>query len=286
MGGCTVGAQPKELTPDRSARHMFGAKMREHRGRNGDMSLDGLSVIVNVSKTHLSRIERADAMIPPDLPSKLDMAFGTDTIFTDLYSLARKEIHPDKFRRRMDLEARAVVIKEYSPQVVPGLLQTREYAQAQFTTFDPKASPDRIEELVTGRTTRQDTLLGDPRPDYAAILDEAVLRRTYGGPSVMRHQLGRLLELCLTPSTYIQVLPFSHGGHALVGGSLSLWTLDDGSVVAYEEAITTGTLLEENTEVHARMRAYDLLSASALSPAKSAGFIRSVMEALPDEHHP
>ncbi|WP_200309496.1 DUF5753 domain-containing protein [Streptomyces adelaidensis] len=225
-------------------------------------------------------------MIPPELPAALDAAFGTDSIFTDLYSLAKKEIHPDKWRRRMDLEARATVIKEYSPQVVPGLLQIAPYARAQFTTFDPKASAESIEELVAGRMSRQEMLLGDPGPDYAAILDEAVLRRSYGGPEVMRQQFERLLELTLTPSTYIQVLPFEHGGHALVGGSLSLWTLDDGARIAYEESITTGTLVEENAEVLARSRAYDLLSASALSPVQSADLIRSVMEALPHEHLP
>jgi transcriptional regulator with XRE-family HTH domain len=263
---------------------MFGAKLREYRGRN-DMSLDGLSGIVNVSKTHLSRIENAEYMIPPGLPEKLDAAFGTEAIFTDLYSLAKKEIHPDKFRRRMNLEARATVIKEYSPQVVPGLLQVESYARAQFAMFDPRASAEVVDELVTGRITRQGMLLGDPRPDYAAILDEAVLRRAFGGPSVMREQLQRLLELTLTPSTFIQVLPFEHGGHALVGGSLSLWSLDDGTQVAYEEAISTGTVLEEISEVQARVRAYDLLSASALSPVKSADLIRSVVEAIPHEHH-
>ncbi|MFI5877512.1 DUF5753 domain-containing protein [Streptomyces sp. NPDC051445] len=244
------------------------------------MSLETLTGLANLSKAQLSRIERAEAMIPPELPRQLDDVFGTSGIFTDLYRLARKEIHPDKFRRRMDLEARATVIKEYSPQVVPGLLQIEPYARAQFTTFDPKANAEAIEELVTGRMSRQDMLLGDPRPDYAAILDEGVLRRAYGGTDVMRKQFEHLLELSLTPSTYLQVLPFAHGGHALVGGSLSLWTLDDGSLVAYEEAATTGTLVEEKAEVQAKVWAYDLLSASALSPAASADFIRSVLEEL------
>ncbi len=280
-----MAAPSKPLTPDRSARHMFGAKMRAHRERSS-MSLDALSGVVNFSKAHLSRIEHAESPVPQELPARLDAAFGTETVFMDLYALARKEVHPDKFRRRMELEARAVVIKEYSPQIVPGLLQTERYARAQFEVHNPKASTQEIDDLVIGRMSRQDLLLGDPRPDYAVILDEAVLRRPYGDSNVMREQLARLVGLTLTPSTYIQVLPFTHGGHALAGGSLSLWTLDDGTLVSYEEAITAGTLVEENVEAQAHMRAYDLLSASALSPATSADLIQSVMEALPDEHHP
>ncbi|KPI12574.1 helix-turn-helix domain protein [Actinobacteria bacterium OK074] len=258
---------------------MFGAKMREHRERAG-MSLDRLSTIVRFSKAHLSRIEHAESPVPPELPGKLDMAFGLDGTFTDWYVLARKEIHPDKFRRRMELEARASVIKEYAPQIVPGLLQTEPYARAQFIVHNPKATEREIEDLVIGRMSRVAVLLEDPRPDFAVILDEAALRRGYGGPAVMRAQLAKLVDLALTPTSYVQVLPFGHGGHALAGGSLALWTLDDGSHVAYEEAITTGTLVEEKAEVQAKIRAYDLLSASALSPAESADFMRSVMEEL------
>ncbi|MET8831930.1 helix-turn-helix transcriptional regulator [Streptomyces sp. NPDC004610] len=259
---------------------MFGAKLRHYRNQAG-MSLDALSGVVNISKAHLSRIEHAESPVPPELPAKLDAAFGTETVFTDLYSLARKEVHPDRFRRRMDLEARAVVIKEYAPQIVPGLVQTEQYATAQFRTHNPKADEREIEDLVIGRMSRVALLLGDPRPDFAAVLDEAVLRRGYGGPAVMRAQLAQLADIALAPSTCIQVLPFSHGGHALAGGLSALWRLDDGTFVAYEEATTTGTLLEEKKEVEARMWAYDLLSASALSPVESADFIRSVMEELP-----
>lgn len=273
----------QELTPERSARDLFGAKLRQHRTERG-MTLDDLSRAVTISKSHLSRVETAQYMPPPELPVQLGELFHTN-IFQELYALCRREVHPDQFRRRMDLESRAVIIKEYSPQIVPGLLQTEDYARAQFQVHMPKAPDDEIERLVTARLGRQAHLLGSPTPDYAVILDEAVLRRSYGGPGVMREQLSTLLQLALTPTSFVQVLPFSHGGHALAGGSLSLWTLDSGQHVAYEESITTGTLLEEKTDVISLLRAYDLLSASALSPAESAGLIRTTLEALPDEHY-
>lgn len=275
--------RPAELTPDRSARHLFGAKLRGHREGRG-WSLETLSAHVLVSRAHLARVEKAASMPPPELPAKLDEFFETDGIFTDLYALAKREAHPDQFRRRMELEARAVVIREYSPQVVPGLLQTEAYARAQFHLHDPKASPERIEELWSLRLSRQALLLGDPRPDYSVILDEAVLRRAYGSPAVMREQLSKLVDLALTPTpaSFVQVVPFSHGGHALAGGSLALWTLDTGEAVAYEESASSGTLIEEKTEVLSKIRAYDLLSASALSPVESADLIRSALEGLPE----
>ncbi|MCE7080427.1 helix-turn-helix transcriptional regulator [Streptomyces sp. ST2-7A] len=275
-------ARPRELTPDRSSRHLFGAKMRAHRERAG-LSLEALSEVVNISRSHLSRIETADSMPPPDLAARLDAAFGTDGIFEELYRLASKEIHPDQFQRRMDLESRAQVIGEYSGQIVPGLMQTPEYARAQFREANPWASEDRIEELVTARLSHQALLESTAAAlkDYSAVLDEAVLRRGFGSPVEMRAQLSRLLKLTLTQRTMVQVLPFSYGGHALVGGSLTLMTLGDGRRVAYEESITTGTLMEDLESVTDRERAYDLLRVSALSPRDSAAFIKSAMEALP-----
>lgn len=244
------------------------------------MSLEALSEVVRISRSHLARIEVAEALPPPSLPPALDAAFGTNGFFAELYLVASKEVHPDQFQRRMSLEAQARLIEEYVPQVVSGLVQTEEYARAQFAKSNPKATHEQVEELVAARLGRQSVLEGDAPADLSLILDEAALRRSFGGPQVMRAQLAKLEELSLTPTTLIQVLPFDEGGHALLGGTLSLLTLSDGARVAYEEASTTGTLLEDIESVAVRQRAYDLLRACALSPKKSAAFIRQVMEDL------
>ncbi|MEO3974109.1 helix-turn-helix transcriptional regulator [Streptomyces sp. CAU 1734] len=273
-------ARSRELTPDRSARHLFGAEMRRLRLEAG-MSLDRLADVLKYGKTSLHRFETAESMIPPDLAPKLDAAFGAGKFFEKLYVLARKEIHPDQFRRRMELETRARVIEEYSGQLVPGLAQTEDYARALFTLHNPRASADSIQDLVTARMSRQTTLRSENPPDHSMILDEEVLRRSFGGAAVMYAQLAYLAEIALTPTGMVQVVPFSLGGHALTGGSLALLTLDDGTRVAWEESISTGTLLEESEGVARRKRAYDRLRACALPPQESAALIRSVMEALP-----
>jgi transcriptional regulator with XRE-family HTH domain len=244
------------------------------------MSLEGLGSVVRYSKSSLARFETAETMIPPDLPAKLDAAFGTDGIFRKLYMLASKEIHPDQFRRLMELEALARLIEEYASQLVPGLMQTEGYASALFKLHYPSATPEEIAERVTARMSRQALLHADPPPHFSAILDEAVLRRSFGGPVVMREQLGRLLAATHTPTTTLQVLPFSHGGHALAGGSLKLMTLGDDTQVLWEESSVSGTLFEEKEVVQARHRIYDLMRAYALSPKESAVMIRSAMEEL------
>ncbi|WP_058043971.1 helix-turn-helix domain-containing protein [Streptomyces roseifaciens] len=274
-------ARPRPLTPDRSARHLFGAKMRAYRG---SMSLERLAEIVNFSKSHLARVETAESMPPPELPALLDAAFDTDGIFAELYQVARREIHPDQFRRRMEIEAKARVIADYTCALMPGLAQTEEYARLLFQTHDPRATEAEVEDLVAARMDRQARLRADDAPDYSAIIDEAALCRGFGGPAVMRPQLARLIDLNESATSVMQVLPFAYGGHALMGGSLALFTLGDGTQVAWEEGHSSGTLMEDFDSFVTRQRAYDLLRSCALSPADSSEFVRNVMEALPDEH--
>lgn len=278
-------ARPRELHPARSARDLFGAEMRRLRQAAG-MTLEALSDVVSYSKSALARFETAEAMIPPDLPAMLDAAFGTDGLFGKLYELARREIHPDQYRRVMELEAQARVIGTYSGHYVPGLLQTGAYAEAVFRECNPGATEERIQEFVQARMGRQELLRATPAPCYSAILDEAVIRRPIGGPTVMRGQLAALLPALHTPTSLVQILPFTHGGHPLLGGSLHLLQIDNGTSVAYEESIDSGTLIEDAAKVNARRQAYDVLRAYALSPRQSAVVIREAMEALSDEHEP
>ena len=273
--------ESSELDPRKSLRHLFGYELRAARQAPERMSLDRVAELVNSSKSTIQRVEKAEQMIPPELPAALDRLFKTGGRFQRMYDHAKSEIHPNQFRRRMELEGRARRIQEFSGQIVPGLLQTEDYARAQFRISAPKASAEEIEDLVFARMSRQVIVSSPLTSDLSVILDEAVLHRAFGGPAVMRAQLALLADMTETPSTTLQVLPFSYGGHALVGGSLSLWTLDDGIQVAYEEAILTGTLLEDMAAVASRQVIYDHLRACAPSPSESADIIRSVMEALP-----
>ncbi|GAA1182438.1 helix-turn-helix transcriptional regulator [Streptomyces hebeiensis] len=274
-----MAPRPRELTPDRSARDLFGAEMRRFRERAG-MSLESLADVLRYGKSSLARYETAEAMIPPDLPARLDAAFGSDGLFGKLYGLAKHEVHPDQFRRLMKLEAQARVIQEYTGQLMPGLLQTKAYARALFRFHYPKATSEGIEELVTARISRQALLHADPAPHFSLILDEAVLLRPFGTAETMREQLSRLVEEALTPTSIVQVLPFSHGGHALAGGSSKLMTFEDRTQAVWEENSVSGTLFEEKTVVDDRHRTYDLLRACALSPMDTASLIRRKMEEL------
>ncbi|MFE7045018.1 Scr1 family TA system antitoxin-like transcriptional regulator [Streptomyces atratus] len=268
--------KPQPLTPYLSARHYFGSEQRRHRERAG-LSLVQLAGIVNSSKSTLARIETADLMPPPDIPSRLDMAFGTDDHFHGLYELARREIHPDQYQRYMDFEFRSEVIEQYGAQALPGLLQTEEYART-FLRCQEDLSTEQIEERVTARMSRQERQRSANPPFRWAIVDEAVLRRQMGSPACMREQLASLLEQVDTPNSKVQVMPFSAGLHSLLGGALTLLALPDGASVAYEEGIQAGHLYEDPATVRKWRRQYEVLRANSLPLAESAELIRTAME--------
>ncbi|MFJ1924407.1 MULTISPECIES: Scr1 family TA system antitoxin-like transcriptional regulator [unclassified Streptomyces] len=268
--------RPQALTPYLSARHYFGSEQRRHRERAG-LSLVQLAEIVNSSKSTLARIETADLMPPPDIPNRLDKAFGTDDRFHGLYELARHEIHPDQYKRYMDFESRAEVIEQYGAQALPGLFQTEEYART-FLRCQEDLSAEQVEERVTARMSRQERQHSEIAPFRWAIIDEAVLRRQMGSAACMHEQLASLLEQVDTPNSKVQVMPFSAGPHSLLGGALTLLALPDGTSVAYEEGIQAGNLYEDPAAVKKWRRQYEVLRANSSSLAESAELIRTAME--------
>ncbi|GGZ49992.1 helix-turn-helix domain-containing protein [Streptomyces bluensis] len=268
--------KPQTLTPYLSARHYFGAEQRRHRESAG-LSLVQLAGIVNSSKSTLARIETAELMPPPDLPDRLDAAFGSDKHFHGLYELAKREAHPDQYRRFMDFEAQAEVVETFVAHVVPGLLQTQEYAHAQLSLRED-LTPEEVEQRVNARLSRQDRLRSAQRPLRWAIIDESVLRRQLGSRECMFKQLARLLEQVDTPDSKVQVMPFGAGAHYLLGGTLTLLTLPNSSTMAYEEGIEVGHLYEDRDSAKKWRRHYEVLRANALPPTTSAELIRQAME--------
>ncbi|MDT0446603.1 DUF5753 domain-containing protein [Streptomyces johnsoniae] len=257
-------------------RHLYGFDLRRHR-EHADLSLAKLAGEVPCSKSQLARIETAESMALPGLSEEFDRLFGTNGHFVRLHALVRRELHPDQYRRFMGYEENAQVIEYYATQAVPGLLQTKEYARA-FFGYAPDVAPEVLEERLAARMLRQERLEGAGSLRVWAILDEAVLRRPVGGPRIMRGQLARLLLLGDDSASALQVLPFAHGGHALMEGPLTLLRMRDGRAVAWEEGRNSGYLHEDAELVERRRRLYDALRAYALSPKESAQLIRRIME--------
>lgn len=233
----------------------------------------------HVVSTRITQIERASGAKPTkSLARALDTVLGADELLIDLWPYVYREAFPDWSQAFMERSARAVAIREYAAHLVPGLLQTPDYARAVLSVGLSLTSDEQLDDRVAARLRRQERLASPDHPALWLILDEAVLRRPVGGRTVMREQLIRLMEAAAEPHITVQVLPFDQGEHDVMGGSLTVLTSPDDSEVAYTEGAHYGQLIEEPDDVKRFALSYDRLRAASLPPLMSLDMIRSVME--------
>ncbi|MGW0555594.1 helix-turn-helix domain-containing protein [Streptomyces sp. NPDC002926] len=257
---------------------LFGSRVRRLRTAAG-LTQAELGARTHVVSTRITQIERASGAKPTlELARALDAVLGADNLLVDLWPYVYREAFPDWSRAFMAHSARAVSVREYAAHVVPGLLQTEEYARAVLRVGRTLRTDEQLEERLAARMQRQERLASPDQPDLWVVLDEAVLRRQVGGPAVVREQLAWLLATDTDARITVQVLPFDQGAHDAMGGSLTVLTLPDGSEVAYTEGADYGQLIEDPAEVMRYTVTYDRLRAAALPPLMSLDMIRSVME--------
>ena len=194
---------------------VFGAELRFYRTRAG-LSQQDLAARATVSNDVISKIETGERPPAGDFPPRLDAVpeLGTRGALTRLREHLKKG-HKQRlygwFQQWAGIEARATVLRWYEPLVVPGLLQTGDYARA-ILSARPDGNLDDLDEQVAARLARQAISDRTGAPQLWCILDEGVLRRAIGGPKVMRSQLYRLAEVAEHPKTTIQVIR-SGGAH-------------------------------------------------------------------------
>jgi transcriptional regulator with XRE-family HTH domain len=176
---------------------------------------------------------------------------------------------PDNLGRYVALEQDASEVRSFETTVVPGLLQTEDYAHALLCTLSTRGPTDRLVEL---RMRRQDRLYAREDPlTVHMVLDEAVLHRPMGGKQVMRGQLKRLIADAQRSNITIQVLPFSIGAHRSVDGSfvvLAFPDSDDNDLV-YVEGHLGDLYLEKEHDVEVYEQMFDVLVDMCLSVEQS-----------------
>lgn len=224
---------------------LFGSRVRRLRTAAGLPQAE-LGARVHVVGSRIAQVERASGAKPTlELARALDVALDADHLLVDLWPYVYREAFPDWSQAFMERSQRAVSVREYAAHVVPGLLQSEEYARAVLSLDVLLDGDEQLEERVAARMGRQARLASTDPPELWVILDEAVLRRPIGGPAVMRRQLHHLLDAAEERHITVQVLPFDHGAHEAMGGSLTLLTMPDGLEMAYSEGSDYGRLIEE-----------------------------------------
>ena len=177
------------------------------------------------------------------------------------------------------LETDAASLRVYDPQVVPGLLQTKQYAEALIAGALPETAQTEIEKRVQVRMRRQERISTEETPlRLWTVLDEAALRRVVGNKSLMRDQLEQLVEQSQLPHVTVQVIPFEMGAHPGLNGQYAILEFPDAadSSVVYIEGVTSDLYLEKANDVQKYSVMYEHLRAQALNVEQSRQFIADI----------
>jgi transcriptional regulator with XRE-family HTH domain len=185
------------------------------------------------------------------------------------------------FETYLGLEDGAASIRAYECGFVHGLLQTEDYARAVLEVMLEPGSPERIEELVQVRLTRQRVLTRPDPPDFWTILDEAILRRMVGGPEVMRDQFEHLVKASRLPNVTLQVMPFAAGAHFALGSSFSILEFPGKAPGAvHMEGLQGFIYLERAADLKRYRQVFDNLMARALGAEESRGLIAATIREI------
>ncbi|GAA2587979.1 helix-turn-helix transcriptional regulator [Dactylosporangium fulvum] len=271
-------------------RRQLGMELRRLR-EAAHVTIDQVAERLECSGSKISRIETGQTGVTPrDVRDMLDI-YGVDPDYADqLLKIAREarqkgwwQLYGDVLTGAyVGLEAAADHIRSYEALVVPGLLQTEEYAQAMIHAARPDISATEVEKRVRVRMGRQSLLTQDDPIDLWVVLDEAVLRRPVGGGAVMRRQLEHLSLAASWPNVTLQVLPFAAGAHAGMDGTFTMLLYDEsaGQNFVFASNAAGGLFLEKDDELQRYGFIFDYLRANALRPDESESLIVKLAKEL------
>jgi hypothetical protein len=196
-----------------------------------------------------------------------------------LWHKLRSVSFPASFRSFVEHEEKATELRMFEHSLVPGLLQTEDYARATLER-QPNVTQDQVSEWLAARMARQAVLTRKtPRPPLVwAVLDEAVLYREVGGPKVMHDQLMHLVAASELPNVTIQILPSSAGGHSGLLGAFIIADFPAEQSIVFLDDLLGGRVAEDATAVSEAAVHFSSLRSEALPKAASRDLILKVAE--------
>ncbi|MFJ2903012.1 Scr1 family TA system antitoxin-like transcriptional regulator [Streptomyces sp. NPDC087212] len=260
--------------PAWSALKHFGSEVQIERERLG-MSRPELAKEANCGPSLVAKIETGSRVPQLEFAQACDIVFpNSNGRFVRLWPLALRLAFPPWFRPYIDLEEKATVVRMFHPLLLPGLVQTPEYATALLKT----GRPENLDDLVTARIERQRILTREQPARLWLVLNERVLRNVVGNEEVMRGQLARLRDIAETPTHRVQLVRDDGRQHGPMASPFGLLSFKEGSDVVHVDGFPRGYALAEPNDVLEAQDAYDLLKAMAASPDESAELINSILK--------
>ncbi|MFF8590746.1 helix-turn-helix domain-containing protein [Streptomyces sp. NPDC015220] len=269
-------------------RRQLGADLRRLRERKG-LTLEEAGAAVGISKATLSRYETKEGAVKwPAVDALCREYEATDEERSALVELAKgakiqgwwrslADPIPESMNLMLTLEDEVVREDHYACMYVPGLLQTRAYAEAVHRASEVQCEEREVQHMVDIRMKRQELLDREEPPRIWCVIDEAAVRRQVGGRAVMHEQLKHLLTMARRPHITVQVLPFTRGAHAAAVGSFAVLRGQTPELdVVYVDILGGGLFIEKAQELERYRLAFQYLSAQALDFESTAELIDQI----------
>ncbi|MEV7377530.1 helix-turn-helix domain-containing protein [Streptomyces lydicus] len=276
-------------------RIVLGAQLRKLRQERG-ITREDAGHAIRGSHAKITRVERGQVGFKEkDLADLLTLYRVHDEARrAEYFELARQantsgwwhqynDVLEDWFELHIGLEEAAEVIRTYEVQFLPGLLQTEAYAYVVTRLGYPDEADSKIDRLVSLRMERQKLLTRPGAPRLWAVVDEAVLRRPFGGPDVMRAQLEHLLKVAELPNVTLQIAPFSVGANAVAGSPITILRFREPELPdkVYLEQLTGAVYLDKQESVDQYNLIMERLCTAANPPEETGAFLTALLDLLP-----
>lgn len=273
---------------------VLGKRLQELRESAG-LKREEAAHVLRVAPATVRRMETAEVTLKIPYLQLLLKAYDVEDEEADSFVTLAEEankagwwqryhdILPSWFSMYVSLEGAASLIRSYEPHFVPGLLQTAEYARMVMRSGAVgKADDEEIERHVALRMQRQELLTQDDAPRLWVVMDETVLRRTVGGPEVMRAQIDRLLEAMALPNVTLQVAEFDKGHHPGTYGPFVLFRfgMPELQDMVYAEYLTGAVYLDRRPEVVTYLEVLDRMAAQSATAHRTKEILRSLRKEL------
>ncbi|MGH3313954.1 MAG: helix-turn-helix domain-containing protein [Streptomyces sp.] len=276
----------KDVDAAASVPAFYGAELRWKREDAG-LTLQELAEGCFYSVAYLSQIEMGERRMPLDLARHADQVLATDGFFErrcDDARKARRGGHAEYFADVAEMEKRAQTIEEWSPMLIPGLLQTDAYARAVVRAQAPLEKAEAVDTKVAARLERASVFEDSKALEFWVVLNESLLRQPITGPVAMAEQLEHIAGLARSGRIIVQVLPLNAGAHAFMMGMATLMTFADAPQLTYTESLHSGQLIDDPALVKKYAKSYDLLRAAASPPRASLTLIEAAAEDFRNDH--
>jgi transcriptional regulator with XRE-family HTH domain len=288
LGNGKESAQVSEVRSPTVRRRELGALLRTLRNDRG-LTVEQVATQLLCSPSKVSRMETGQrGATARDVRDLCDIYEVTDVAQREHLARLAAEgkqqgwwqaYELDYFATYVGLEEAAKAVRGYQSSVIPGLLQTPEYARAMAEVVVPAVTSSRVDELVEVKMRRQSVLAKKPPLPLSLILDEAVLHRVVGGPAAMRAQLDHLIEVTKLYKVTIRVIPYSAGAHPALESTFSILDFDDPiPSVVYVEGLVGFIYIERAQDIARYERVFDNLCEIALDPKESLKVIAKASE--------